>query len=266
MNLPRIGATMVSMSSGEFGRKVFFLYPHSVFEEHLLMDLIKAEFEIYLIKDHVRFFRVLAKHPGSMMFINIDEGMKEPEWEVAIKALREDPDHQDLAIGILSYNDSKELAQKYLMDIGITCGFITLKLGLDQSRSILLRTLEANEARGRRKYIRVICPPGTAEFNVRIQGELYSGSIINLSSVGMAIRFKNGKDLREGTKLEDMQLTLKGARIMITAIAVLKRPLEGVGDVLVMMFEPSTKPEVKDKLYTFIMKTLQAEADRMLGA
>ncbi len=253
------------MDTGEFGRKVFFLYPHSVFEEHLLMDLIKSEFEVYLIKDHQKFFRILNNHPSSLLFINIDDGLKEPEWEKVIKEIQGDQSTQGVGLGILTYNDNKELAQKYLMEFGLACGFITLKLGLEQSKNILMKTLEANEARGRRKYIRVICPPGTAEFNVKISGDLYSGTIVNISSVGMAIKFSNAKDLREGSRIPDIQLMLKGMRLMVTGIVVLKRPMEGGGEVLVMMFDPMGLGMVKEKIYTYILRTLQGEAEKMLS-
>ena len=64
------------------------------------------------------------------------------------------PDTGSVQIGILSYNEDRELAEKYLMDIGVQCGFIKLKLGLQESIAIILKTLEATEARGNRKYVR----------------------------------------------------------------------------------------------------------------
>ncbi|MDR0602133.1 MAG: PilZ domain-containing protein, partial [Treponema sp.] len=139
------------------GKKVFLLYPHSVIHEEMLDILIMSGFETYTLRDHKRAAKLLEKFPDSIMFVNIDDGMPEREWETYIRDLQENPKTQGSRLGILSYNQDKALMEKYLMKLSVPCGYIQLKLGIQQSTKIILNALEANEARGRRKYIRAFC-------------------------------------------------------------------------------------------------------------
>ena len=68
------------------GKKVFFLYPHSVIQNEMVIELIRNEYEIYLLFDHMKTVRLLEKYNDSILFINIDEGLMENEWEKYIKA------------------------------------------------------------------------------------------------------------------------------------------------------------------------------------
>lgn len=69
------------------------------------------------------------------------------------------------------------------------------------------RVLEANEARGRRKYVRVQPPPDArVEFNVQLAAGAESGTILDISSVGMAIRFSRPVKLESKSLLSDIQL------------------------------------------------------------
>ena len=106
------------------GRKVFLLYPHSVIQDDLIYTLVQSEYEVYRLKDHNRALRILEKFPDSILFINIDERLDESEWEEYIRGIARNPALDSIRIGILSYNNNEELKKKYLMDIGITCGFI----------------------------------------------------------------------------------------------------------------------------------------------
>ena len=88
--------------------------------------------------------------------------------------------------------------------------FIKLKLGLEQSRSIILKTLEANEAKGRRKYLRIDCwQHRNTELNVKLGEKLCGGRIKDISSVGMAFIFDESQDLNKNTMLNDVQLKLR---------------------------------------------------------
>ena len=75
------------------GKKVFFVHPSSVIQKDMVSELIKNEYEIYLIPDYRKAKALFRKYPDCIVFINIDEGMKEPEWEVFIKEVQEDIIH-----------------------------------------------------------------------------------------------------------------------------------------------------------------------------
>jgi hypothetical protein len=251
------------MADDGAGKKVFFLYPHSVIHDEMLDILIMGGFESYTLRDPIRARLLLARFPGSIMFINIDEGMKESEWEIYIKELQENPKTKESRLGILSYNQDKVLMEKYLMDIGAPCGYIQLKLGIQQSARILLETLRVNEARGRRKYIRADCEDEPyATMNYKYSEGTYQGKLLDISSAGIAARLAKFPIFPANTVLRNIQLKLKGVLIMVDAIMVGNR--QGDKDVWILLFEPE-KMTSEDKLaiHHYIKLNLQKYIDQI---
>ena len=66
-----------------------------------------TSYETYTIMDEKKARNLLRMFPGSIMFINIDKGLKEPEWECYIKDLMENEATKDCRLGIMSYNQDK---------------------------------------------------------------------------------------------------------------------------------------------------------------
>ena len=254
----------MSDSTAAFGRKVFFLNPPSVLAE-VLPVLADAEFEVYQAKDHRKLGRYLAKDPSCLVFVNIDEGDDESTWRSWLKELKAAPATAELAFGALTNMPDEEKREAYLMSLGASCGFITLSAGAAKAAETLLRTLEANEARGRRRYVRVPCPADSASFNCDLDGELQRVAIRDLSSVGMAVSFESSRRVATGLRLKDMQLNLRGSRLSLNGIVMGGHDNEDSGDVRLVMFEPATVDDAKrGKLRTFIRKTLQAGMDSVL--
>ncbi len=73
------------------GRKVFFLYPHSVLNEDLLVEILSNEYEVYSLRDHEAAEKIAERHPGSIFFVNIDEALRESQWEAWIRRLVSQP-------------------------------------------------------------------------------------------------------------------------------------------------------------------------------
>jgi len=251
--------------SENYGKKVFFLYPHSVIQEDLVEHIVQNEFEVYLVNNHSRLLPVLKKFPGSILFINIDARLKESEWEEYVRTIMQTPETASTQIGILTYNDDKELAKKYLMDLMIPGGYIQLKLGLKESTKIILKTLIANEARGKRRFVRVACPVNTVnEFNVGMYEKMYTGYIKDISSAGMACYFYDSVDLPVKTVLERMQLKLKRRIVMVNGVIAGKREDQN-GMVYVILFSQYISTDAKQKLTGFVNNTLQAQMNRLMG-
>lgn len=248
----------------QFGKKVFFLNPPGVLSD-VAATLGTHEFEVYLVYNHKNLARFLKKEPNALVFINIDEGMSEPEWESWIRGLRGDPETASVGIGVVTLLGDPEISRKYLMDVGINCGFVTLKIGAAKTADILLKTLEANEARGRRKYVRAACPPGTAEFTVPYGDAVLRGTVQDISTAGMAAWFDSAVDLAVGTRLKELQLTLRGARIFLNGIVVGKHSGGEGPQVQVVIFEPGSVPEEKkEKMRSFIRRVLQDDVNRRI--
>lgn len=248
------------------GRKVFFLYPHAIIRD-LIKDIIRNEYEVFTVEDHTRLKHFLTREKNAIVFINIEERLREEEWEKYIRDILGNPDTRGVGVGVLTYFDrGKALTEKYLMELGVNCGFIRLKTDLAKCKDIILRTLEANEARGKRRFVRGITNARLDTFNAVIGTSRYSGKVLDISIAGMACQFNDlGQRLNVGMELKDIQLVLRGARCQIEARIIRIDRRGGDSDVYVLLFlADSLKPAIKDKIHAFIQICLQDEIDQEL--
>jgi YesN/AraC family two-component response regulator len=239
------------------GKKVYFLYPPSVVEEKMIIEIIDNEYEVYVCNDHKKANIIFSKHKDSIVFINIDKKIRYFNWDDYIKELMKDPVTKNIKIGILTYNTDEKLKKKYLMDYMLSAGFIQLDLGFEKSRDIILKALEANEARGMRKYVRAICSePEKATFNILLFGKYFSGRIIDICSASMACVFKEKPKVYEDAVFEDIQLQLRGA-LLKTAGVVRTIRRNNNSEVFVIEFIPHLDGKNKLFLCSFIHYSLQ---------
>jgi len=246
----------------ELGRKVFFLYPHGVIRDRLLERIITNEYEVHLTKDHGRLLRLLEQFNNAIVFVNIDDGLSEPEWEEYIRGIMGNERTSEVRIGILTYYENTELAQKYLIDLMVPCGYIILKGGIEASTGIILKTLEANEARGRRKFVRAVCGGSyQATFNIKISGKLYNGRVIDISSAGMACTFDEMLSFDAGAQLEDIQLRLKGLICRVSGRLAGVSQEENARSIVI--FGDETSEETRRKIRHFVFSTLQDELNNI---
>lgn len=245
------------------GKKVFLLYPHSVIQEKMLDVLIMNGFETYTLHDYKKAFKVLRRFPDSIMFVNIDEGLPEKDWETYIRGIQNSPATQQARLGILSYNHDRELMAKYLMDIAVPCGYVQLKLGLQESTGIILNALNVNEARGRRKHIRAFCEDGIyATLNFKDDSGFYQGRILDISAAGLAVKVSNFPEIPEKAVLRSVQLKLHGALVMTDMIFMGKRRDDQ--NVLILLFDPAKlNQDNKLTIHHFIKQNLQSFIDKL---
>jgi hypothetical protein len=243
------------------GKKIFILYPHSVIRDEMLDVLIMNGYESYVLHDHKRALRLLGHFPDSIMFINIDEGLKEQEWETYIKEIQENEKTQPVRLGILSYNNDRQLMEKYLMKIAVPCGYVQLKLGVPASTKIMLDALQVNEAKGRRKYIRADCGDDAgATFNYKDEEGIHYGKILDISSAGMAAKLEKF-NYPVNSRLTNIQLKLRGSLVMVNAILMGSR--QGDETVRIFLFEPGLSSESKLIIHHFIKYCLQRFIDNL---
>ena len=252
------------MTSETLGKKVFFIYPHSVIQNQLIQELIDREYEVYFLNDYNKIKSICEYYNTPILFINIDEGLEEKEWEKLIRKVLGQDSTGHAMIGILTYNENAELAQKYLMDVMVPCGFIKLKLGMNDSTDIIVKTLDANEVKGKRKYVRARCQMDEATLNVSLNGGNHSGHIVDISSVGMAVSFDDGLTLEKNTYLRDIQLKLRGILLRVSAVMIGHRTIEDDKTIYVLLFDQYVTGQIKSKLRSYINRTLQHEMERKL--
>ena len=244
------------------GKKIFLLRPHSVIRDDMLDILIMAGYETYTIFDEKKAKKLLAKFPGSIMFINIDDGLKESEWEAYIKGIIEDSTTKESRLGIMSYNHDHDLMRKYLIDLAIPCGYVQLKLGLKESTKIILGALEANEARGRRKFIRTDCDDDlNATINFKDSSGLCHGKILDISSAGIAAKFEKVSDLTLNNHLKDVQLKLRGG-IVMTDMACMGQRRDNKS-IYILVFDSKLPMESKLTIHRYIKQCLQKYIDAL---
>lgn len=238
------------------GKKIFLLYPHSVIRDDMLDLLIMAGFETYTLMDEKKAWKLVEKFQHSIMFINIDEGLKEKEWEAYVKAIQMNPKTAGTRLGIMSYNLDQDLMKKYLMELAIPCGYVQLKLGLKESTKIILSALEANEARGRRKSIRANCEDDiSATINYKTDSAFFHGKILDISAGGIAARFDRIGDFPFNFPLENVQLKLHGGIVMVDMIFVGQRKDDRY--VQIMLFDSNISTENKLVIHRYIKQRLQ---------
>lgn len=243
-------------NDNNLGKKIFLLYPHSVIRDEMLDLLIMAGFETYTLNDAEKARKLLEKFQRSIMFINIDEGLSEPEWEDYIREVQANPKTASARLGIMSYNQDQSLMKKYLMELGIPCGYIQLKLGLKESTKIIITALEANEARGRRNSIRADCEDDNyATVNFKTNSGFYSGKILNISSAGIAAKFDRDASYPKKTLINGVQLKLHGGIVMATMMYVGER--ENQRNVQVLIFDDKLSAESKLAIFRYIKQHLQ---------
>jgi hypothetical protein len=246
----------------ELGKKVFFLYPPSVIKDELIVRLIEQEYEVYLLKDHAPALGLLKKYPDSIVYINLDAGLAEREWAQWIRGIMNNPDLKTVGIGIVSYNTDEKLQKKYLMDIGIGYGFIKLKLGLEESTKILLSTLKASEAKGRRKFVRASCRnDGLATVNIKEGQSLVSGQIYDISAVGFSCFLTTDPSYRKNAIVRDIQLKLRASLISTEAIVFGTRTEEDGKLIYVFLFTRNLDNIAREKIRTYIQTSLQNEIE-----
>jgi len=252
------------MAEDPSGKKVFLVNPPSVIVDDLIHAILAAEYEIYEIKDARRALRVFQKFPGSIVFVNIDSELSETEWEAYVRRLLTEKTFSDIRVGVLSYNPEPALIEKYLMTIGVQCGFVKLKLGVQESTKIMLAALEANEARGRRRYVRArTAEDRKTSFNVEILGQRYDGRILDISSVGMAVRFEQPVEIAAKSLLPNIQLRLRATLVRVDGVMLGRRDDDKSIHIVLFRHEPDSK--ARHQIREYVHRSLQEYIDRFMG-
>ncbi len=246
-----------------YGKKIFFLYPHSVIQNKMIKELICNGYESYIALDHEKILKILEEENDSILFINIDEVLQEPDWEQYVKYIMEHPKTNNTRIGILTYNKNNSLAEKYLKQLKVSCGFIILKLKFSESLKIILKILEFNEAKGRRKHVRAICNGNNkALFNVKINTKTYSGTIRDFSIAGMACYIDNNSILEADTRLNHIQLRLKGVPCITSGKVSFVRP--DANHLHIIMFDEKMNYADREKIYNFVYECIQKDMEKKI--
>lgn len=244
------------------GRKIFFLHP-SAFVQNVVIDyLIHQEFEVYISKDENRLKSILKKYPDSIVFACIDEGLSPNAWEMWVRNLKGSPVGKDVGIGILSNTNNDNLRKLYLETCQVNCGFIPVKADKNAVLKILHDILNAAQAKGRRKYVRVNTG-GDDKVTVNLPSfdDTYIvGQIRDISVVGFSCVFNEDPKLEKNSLFPSIQIKLHGTLLNLEGIVFGSR-VDGPYTVYIFLFTPKIDSAMQAKIRAFIQKKLQQQMD-----
>ena len=257
--------------------KTFFVVPDlSLMPEDFLPSFFLKGFEAYYLLDDQYLdipskIRILfSLFPELIVFINTDRKLGNLDWRSYIKTLQSEYGER-ARIGVLygkhiGEESRRQLEKFYLDDIGINCGCIPIEYRTASNLDLLLGALTANQANGRRKYLRAICGE-TCMFNFIREQIRLEGRILDVGISHFSCEFQ-GPDpgLQMYEMATDIQLKLAGIICTISAVLFAKRV---VGDTVINVFvfrdsrgQDGLDPDVLSKVNGFI----QDRFERAVGA
>jgi hypothetical protein len=250
-----------SSNSDIVGKKIFFLYPTVAVQNRIITELVQQEYEVYIAKNKDKLKKVLRTYPDSIIFIDINEHMPENEWDVWVTGLMEAADTKGVSIGIVTSNDDEKIKNKYLSVIKVSCGYVVSKFDLEKATAHILTTLQAVNAKGRRKYIRATTERETnTTVNVPVNGAFVNGQIRDVSVVGISCTLEGSPSIAKNTLIKDIQVKLQTNLLKVEGIVFGTRT-EGVDTVYVILFTQRIDPEVRIKIRKYIQQNLQSKMD-----
>jgi hypothetical protein len=252
-----------SIPSDIIGRKVFFLYPTAFVQNQIVMELVQHEYEVYVSKDHKRLSHALKKYTDSVVFVNIDEGMPEPEWEKWIHTLMSAV--PDIKVGVFSSSSDEKIRDKYVDELKIKCGFMSLKFDMGKTIHAILEILDTMNIKGRRKYLRANTESeNVATINMPASSGFVNGVIKDISVVGVSCVFEDDLTLRKNTLLKDIQIRLQTMLLKVEAVVFGSR-VDGHEKKVVLLFTQRVDPDVKIKIRKYIQQNLQHKIDQEIN-
>jgi len=226
--------------------KTFFIAPDPlVVNESFLESAFFKGYESYSMPDDIggqwkrKVGMLIDAFPETLIFFTIDRKGDLKFWTEFLGSLQSD--HQERSrIGVLyskpqSASLDDKIKKTFLMDIGINGGCIPLHYSAGRNQSLLLSVLSANQAAGRRKLIRMNCGP-TFKINFLKDDQKVEGIMIDLSVSHFSAYFEGFDPQWEvGTTVNNIQLCLTGALLMVNVKVMIKRPT-GANQVYVFLF------------------------------
>jgi hypothetical protein len=247
------------------GRKIFFLNPLPPVQNEVVDELVQREYEVYVVRDRTALRRTLKALPGSMVFIDIDQVITEKEWEGWIRELLKAEGLEDVRLGVLTANRSDVLQNKYANMLKLPGGYTMLHRDIKITIAQILNVLNANNAKGRRKFLRATTEKeGQTMVNFPSGGQFLSGLVSDISTAGFSCVFNDDPGFSPNSAFSNVQIKLKHTIINVEVTILGSRP-DGQNKMYVALFTDRISPDTKVKIRKYIQVNLQARMDALLG-
>lgn len=215
------------------GRKVFFVTPNtSIFPETYLQDYLEMGYEAYFISNdkacplEKKIKCAIQIFPDAMFFFFIDSTVPGVDWPVFVKSFQDEYGGRAL-FGVMfakrqSAEEKSALERYYLYDVGVKCGCAQLEYKREENFNIVKKILAANQARGRRRFVRAICQ-SNCSLSFRVKKERYLGKLNDISVCHFSTVISNCLPIPSAARIDDVQINLKGLRIHSAASLLTQR-------------------------------------------
>jgi hypothetical protein len=128
----------------------------------------------------------------------------------------------------------------------------------------LITILNAVDAKGRRKFLRLIMDSeSNTTVNLPINGNYVNGLIRDISVVGFSCIFDADPNLTKNGLFDDIQIRLQSQLIKAEGIVFGSRT-EGTDKSYVILFSKRTDPSVRTKIRKYIQSSLQHNMEKEL--
>lgn len=244
------------------GKKIFFLHPSALVQNRVIAELAQQEYEVYTAKNEAKLLALLNKHPDSVVFASINEGIKENAWDEWIRLLRTGEKTSRTDIGIIASINDDKLKSKYLEKFKVNCGFTVIKSDVDAAIKQLALTLNTVNAKGRRKYLRLLLEGETnVTVNLPIGGSYVNGVIKDISVVGFSCSFAEDPELTKNKLFSDIQIRLHSQLLKAEGIVFGSR-MDGSEKIYVILFTQRVDPDMRTRIRKFIQTNMQSRIDQ----
>lgn len=235
---------------GSDSRQIFFLYPSRHIEATVVYEIIKQEFEVFVLQHYSQLSKVCRLVKNPLVYINVDINPRGLNWNDFISEILSTHDKDMIEIRLLTSGDKADTGINFKLPV------ISLSSGVQACAAAILKELQLIEARGRRKYVRAhIDDPHRASFSLKKGGTMYTGSILDISTNGMACTFQKNLQLMVDSYVSDLQLRLDGVVMSVAGKVVALR--SGEVSVYVILFDYKVTYKYREKIQYFVYHTQQ---------
>ncbi len=250
-----------------FGRKIFFLFPPPLIQNEVIEILSRAEYEVYCIQDPEKMKILLSHFPESMVYINVDAYMSQPEWLTYVKKLRQSVATSDTVFSLVTNSGNEEYKRKLVYDFEAKGGILSVRTDIKATVDTIMNQLEIYKCHGRRRYIRTYCEnDNLAKLNFIFNEQKYDLKIRDISVFGTCAYYPGSIRIpvKQNQVIKNALLILRGLNISCD-IVVFNINEEQYSTTFVFLFKSFSESSGKDKIRKYVRQNLQAKIDSIIS-
>lgn len=247
----------------QYGRKVLFLNATSAIVCSTIPDLVAREFDASFIPGRNGAEAVIARFPGAILILNLDDGTGAESWISFINALNDDGSDATPTVCVMYRGDSFNEAD-FAGKARFTGGFIRIA---DAANSLepIAAALDGLNAKGMRKFVRADCSDDEeAVLHAIVNNKMYSLKCHDISMAGVSctVDAKFAEAFPPKSLVRDATLTLERKTVSWLMLVVGAFP-EGGSVKLVMMFASKIPEAAETVIHSYILQAQQRAVDKI---